>query len=72
MTNTQYIKFRMWLSFDNKIKDIEDYINKMDNKCDGNSNEIGYNIDTVICMKKDLNEILTKYKNISQKAKEEI
>ena len=72
MTDIQFKKYKMWLSFDNKVTKIEKSISEISNQCDGDSRQVGYNIENVAAMKKELHDVLSKYKTISVKAKENI
>ncbi len=65
MKEVQYLEYKMWKSFDGKIKDIENFLSSIDNQCDGDSRQVGYNIETVIAMKKEISQVLEKYKKIS-------
>jgi len=72
MTNTQFTLWKMWESFDDKIKCIEKVVNGIGNQCYGDSKTTGYNIEVVMDMKKELLSVLNHYKEFSIYKKEEI
>lgn len=72
MTQNQFDEYKMYLSFDDKIKQIRGFIENIITQCDGNSRTTGYFTEGVMKLKSDLRIILDKHQNISNTLKDEI
>lgn len=72
MEHRKYEIYKMYLSFENDINDIEKHINEIPTQTNGGHSKIGYMSEELRELKEDLILITSKYRNKIEKKKKSL
>lgn len=72
MTERDYLKYKMYSSFEDDIHHAKISIGKIPSQTFGGNSEVGYMQEELKEMKNELYEVLNKYRKIVKKYKEEL